>query len=258
MHKNDRYRLILTEVARRSVSTPSYLADLLGVSEATVRRDLIDLDEQGKLKRLRGGVEAIEPPKTTPLLNSPLSHALTVNTKAKRLIGQAAAQLVQDNDSIIITPGSTTLLFAEYIANTYFHVLTNSFAIAHYLLENSKSSVHVTNGKIYRHQNLIISQVDMDNGDHFFASKIFLGATAINEMGIMETDPQIARCIASLINKAQEVILLIDSSKFNTNRNILVAKLEKIDHIITNDNLDPKIVGWIEQAGCKLTLVPNP
>lgn len=256
MHKNDRYRLILNEVERRPVSTPAYLAELLGVSEATVRRDLIALDNQGRLKRLRGGVEAIRPPATIPLIGRPLEHSKTINVAAKNTIAKAAAELIEEGDSIIIAAGSTTLMLAEHIREKYFHVMTNSFAIAQYLLGHSKCSVNVPSGKIYRDQNLILSPFDSDGRKHFFASKIFLSAQAVNEVGIMESDPQISRSVASLIPQAKQVILLADSSKFNTSKNIIVCTLDTFDKVITNDDIDEDTIQWIENAGCCLIRVP--
>ena len=86
MHEVERHRIILAEVEEKPIATLGYLVELLGASEATVRRDINELHQQRKLKKVRGGAEALHPPSNTALVGRPYSVNQTINATAKREI----------------------------------------------------------------------------------------------------------------------------------------------------------------------------
>lgn len=256
MHEKERHRIILDCVQRQPVATVSQLVDLLGASEATIRRDIAQLHKEKKLRRIRGGAEAINPSSSVGLAGRPFSVNETLNVKKKRMIAKAATELCADGDSIIINGGTTTFQMTAYLRNRSLQVLTNSWPIAEYLFANTRNSITLPGGRLYREQNIILSPFREDVSRHFHASYMFLGATGIGPMGVMEADPQIVQAEEKLIHQAERIVVLADSSKFSKRSSLIVCPLNRIDTIITDDGINKASRKMLEDAGIKL-LIPD-
>ena len=102
MHEKERHRIILSAVQDRPVVTVLDVCNLTGASEATVRRDIATLHMQKKLRRVRGGAEAITPPQFVGLAGRPFAVNETMRIKEKQAIARAAVDLCEDGESIII------------------------------------------------------------------------------------------------------------------------------------------------------------
>ncbi|MCF6302449.1 MAG: DeoR/GlpR family DNA-binding transcription regulator, partial [Devosiaceae bacterium] len=214
MHEKERHRIILSAIQTRPVATVQDMVEITGASEATIRRDIAALHVQGKLRRVRGGAEAINPPSQTGLVGRPYKVNEAINLPLKRAIAREAVALCQDGDSIIINGGTTTCQMVDHLAAYQMQVFTNSFPIAEHLLHHSKNSVLLPGGAIYREQNIILSPFNNDVSQHFYAKKMFMGAQAIGPLGIMEADPLLIQAELKLIGQADELIVLADASKF--------------------------------------------
>ena len=108
MHETERHRIILSAVQERPVVTVTDLCALTGASEATIRRDIAQLHVQKKLRRVRGGAEAIAPPSFVGINARPFAVNETIHAAEKRAIAKAAVELCDDGDAIIINGGTTT------------------------------------------------------------------------------------------------------------------------------------------------------
>ena len=144
MHEKERHRIILSAVEERPVVTVLDLCSLTGVSEATIRRDISTLHMQKRLRRVRGGAEAITPPQFVGLAGRPFAVNETLKTAEKQAIARAAVDMCSDGDSIIINGGTTTFQMVHPLARRRMQVFTNSFPIAEHLLKHSKNTVMVT------------------------------------------------------------------------------------------------------------------
>ncbi|WP_240316944.1 DeoR/GlpR family DNA-binding transcription regulator [Saccharospirillum mangrovi] len=255
MHEVERHRIILAEVDEKPIATLGYLVELLGASEATVRRDINELHRQGKLKKVRGGAEALHPPANTSLVGRPYSVNQMINAKAKRAIARAAVDLLEDGMSVTISGGTTTNFMAEFMRSRKLQVLTNSFVMAEQLVKRSKCVVTLPGGSVYREQNIILSPFPNDVSSRFYASMLFIGAQGVGPQGVMEADPQIVQAVMKLMDQADRRVLLVDSSKFENRSNLIVCPLSRVDIVITDDGIDPKSRKMIEDAGCQLTIV---
>ena len=159
LHETERHRVIIAAVQTRSVVTVADICEVTGSSEATIRRDIAALDLRGEVRRVRGGAEAINPPEQTALMGRPFSVNQTINIEQKRAIARAAAELCQDGEPIIINGGTTTYQMVHFLTGRRLSVFTNSFAIAEYLIHNSRNSVVIPGGTVYREQNVILFDI---------------------------------------------------------------------------------------------------
>ncbi|MEP5759387.1 MAG: DeoR/GlpR family DNA-binding transcription regulator [Litoreibacter sp.] len=256
MHEKERHRIILSAVGDRPVATVVDLCNLTGVSEATIRRDISTLHMQQLLRRVRGGAEAITPPQFVGLAGRPFAVNETMKTREKQAIARAAAGLCEDGDSIIINGGTTTFQMVHPLAGRRLQVFTNSFPIAEHLLKHSKNSVMVSGGMLYREQNIILSPFDNDVTRNFYAKRMFMGAHGIGHIGLMEADPLLVQAEQKLIGQADELIVLVDSSKFEQRSSLVLCQLQRIDTIITDDGISDKTAAMLEAAGINLIATP--
>jgi len=255
MHEIERQRLILGEVADRPVVTVSQLVDLTGASEATIRRDINALHLEGKLRKVRGGAEALHPPQLVGIGGRSFAVSEEMNAAEKRAIAEAAVDLCEDGDSIIINGGTTTFQMVDRLASRRMQILTNSFAIAEHLVRTSKNSIVLPGGAIYREQSLILSPFENDVTRNFYARRMFMSAKGVSRIGVMEGDPLLIQAEQKLINQADELILLVDSSKFERRSALILCPLDRVDTIITDSGVSSRDAKMITEAGVKLIVV---
>lgn len=257
MHESERHRIILSAVQEKPVVTVQEMVMLTESSEATIRRDIATLHVQKKLRRVRGGAESISPPQFVGLAGRTFSVNETMNASKKRAIAIKAVELCEDGDPIIINGGTTTFQMVHSLASRRLQVFTNSFPIAEHLLKHSKNTVVVSGGVIYREQNIILSPFDNDVTRNFYAKRMFMGAQGLSPLGLMEADPLLIQAEQKLINQADELIVLADSSKFTKRSSLILCPLDRISKIITDDGIDDKSANMLESAGVELIVAAN-
>ena len=114
LHERERKQLILRLVRKQAVVAVGALVEATGASSATVRRDLTSLEVAGLVRRVHGGVEAIDEPKSPVLETRGFAASRTLNVDRKRAIARAAVNLCTDGQSIIINAGSTTFRWSNH------------------------------------------------------------------------------------------------------------------------------------------------
>jgi len=252
MHEKERHRIILSEVQGKPVVTVPELVELTGASEATIRRDIAALHVQQRLRRVRGGAEALTPPQFVGLAGRPFSVNEALNASKKRAIARQAVALCGDGEPIIINGGTTTFQMVHFLTHHRMPVLTNSFVIAEHLLRNSKNTVLLPGGTIYREQNIILSPFDNDVTRNFYARRMFMGAQGLGPLGLTEGDPLLIQAEQKLIDQADELIVLADSSKFRQRSSLILCPLARITTVITDDGLEDREAKMLEAAGVGL------
>lgn len=258
MHEKERHRIILSGVQDRPVVTVADLCALTGASEATVRRDISALHLQKKLRRVRGGAEALNPTHFPALAGRPFRVNETLRIEQKRAIARAAVELCEDGDPIIINGGTTTFQMVHPLATRRLQVFTNSFPIAEHLLKHSKNTVLLPGGVVYPEQNIILSPFENDVTRNFYARRMFMGAQGIGPLGIMEADPLLIQAEQKLIGQADELVLLVDSTKFDARSSLVLCALDRIDVLITDDGISDRTASMLEAADVTLIVArPN-
>ena len=255
MHERDRQRLILSAAEDRSLVTVAELTELTGASEATIRRDINTLDDQGRLRRVRGGAEALVPRQFPGLAGRPFAMNAAFSRPEKIAIARAAAVLNEDGDPIIINGGTTTYEMVHFLVSKRLKILTNSLPIATHLLDHSQNQLLMPGGAIYREQNIVLSSFQDDASGHFWARRMFMGCQGIAPIGIMEVDPLVVRAEEKLMKRADELVVLADSTKFEGRSSLVLCPLERIDTVITDDKIGDRNAAMVEAAGVQLIVV---
>jgi DeoR family transcriptional regulator, ulaG and ulaABCDEF operon transcriptional repressor len=257
MHERERWQLILTQVRKRGVIRVRELVGATGASSATLRRDLVKLEEMAQVRRVHGGIESVAAAEQSHLATRPFGISQTLNAQKKRDVAKAAAALCENGDSIIINAGSTTWYMAEFLRTRRMQILTNSFPISQELMATSENRIVLPGGEVYREQGIILSPFDEDAIQHFTASMMFMSCFSITQMGIIEGDPLIARAEAKLLSRAEKLVVIADSSKFQPRGSMAVCQLQRVHTLITNGDAPEQLLDHVRSLGVNVILAES-
>ncbi len=236
------------------------LENRLDASSATLRRDLKRLAKEGQIDRVRGGARLVDPDdqgggvKADHLTGVPFHENIKRMKEQKQAIGRKAAELCSHGSAVMIDGGSTTLQMCPHLAGLELQVLTNSLYIVAALLQQEGTRVQIPGGSVFREQNIILSAADDDLMPRLHAPQLFMGAAAVGKRGIMQADIMLVEAERRLIGRAEEVILLVDHSKFHSSSGSVVCELGKIDKVITDDGIDSRDVEMLNAVGVEVTI----
>jgi len=259
MHASQRETLILEALAPTGFISYRDLETRLSASPATIRRDLARLEEAGRIARVHGGAKLVPDPADRPaartgLLGTPFDLAITQNLAAKQAIGRAAAGLCEPGEGIMIDGGTTTLQMCPHLDGLDCQVLTNSLHIVDALLPQPGTRILVPSGAVFREQNIILAPAGEDSMPRFHAPKLFMGAAAVGPRGVMQQDVILVAAERRLIERADQVILLVDSTKFVLSSGAIVCGLGEVDVLITDSGVTAPQIAMIEAAGIRLVV----
>jgi DeoR family transcriptional regulator, fructose operon transcriptional repressor len=246
-------RLRITEYVRQHESgivTVLELSQLLAVSDMTIRRDLAFLERQSVLRRVHGGAVAYQQSDG----DKPFNYRSTRSDPQKKIIGWLAAQLVCDDERVILDAGTTTLQVAINLAcKSRLTVITNSVPIANELSPCTNIVIILLGGIIKHHEGCTVGSMVRQSLSLLSADKCFLSATSFSlRMGAMETDMADTEVKQAMLRSAGENILVVDSTKFDVSSLIQVAPLKQINKIVTDDGLPAEAVKAIEAEGVEV------
>lgn len=256
MHAAERERLILRLIDERGFVSFQDLDRQVDASPATLRRDLDKLETAGRIVRVRGGAQLPEgaKPDVPRLRGAPFDENVGRHRSAKQAIGRAAAALCKPRESVIIDGGSTTLQMCAHLAGLELQVLSNSLHIIDALLPQTGTRVAIPAGVVFREQNIVLSPFEDDGMSRYRASKMFMGAAAIGSYGVMQTDLVLAQAERRLYERATELVVLVDSSKFEGPAGHGVFELADIDIIVTDAGIKPAQRKMLKAAGIDLVI----
>lgn len=260
MINHARRKKLLAILGDQGRATVAQLEQRLSASAATIRRDIAALAEGGQLVKLHGGAQRLEPQTARGLIGSSFADNQAQHPQCKRAIARRAAAMCGNGETVIINGGSTTHMMAPFLADARLTILTNSFLLAQELLTHSDNEVLLPGGKVYREHNLIVSPFDNDTIQNHYASRMFIGACAVSPRGLLESDPLLVRAEIQLLKQADEVVALVDSSKFRSRQaGLIICPLARIARLVTDRGVDAQSLEMLQAQGVEVIVVdPDP
>lgn len=256
MNESDRHRHILEFLKERPFATVRELGEVIDASPATIRRDIGKLHDEGRVRKVFGGIASTEAPASERLSARPFQENQMLGVAAKQAIAAAAEKLVADGDSLIINGGTTCYLFAERLAHRNVRIYTNSLPLAAKLGEHGSCHLTISGGDLYREPGVIYAAHSAP--PEYYASKLFVGAQALGAFGVMESNPLIAREVEKLLTRTDEVVVLADSRKFGLRARYNVISLARIGTLVTDDGLSLDNRKMLEDGGIKVIVAEVP
>lgn len=234
-----RRALLMTLINESGYAQAANLAEELGVSQLTIRRDLQLMEKEGLVIRKRGGAISRNKSVTMEL---PYSIKRLQNLEIKKRIAKAALTMVEDGNSIILDSGSTTYALAQrLVAKNRLSVVTNDLYIATKLAANPDINLICTGGvaraNVFSLQGALAELCIRD----LRVEITFLGADAIHKNGgIFNVNIDEVPIKQAMIDAATKVVLIVDSSKFKVRGFARICDLSRIDTVITDDGMAAK------------------
>lgn len=209
------------------------LKDALGVSIATIRRDLSELESRGLLKRTHGG--ALVTNQVTR--DNAVSVREVVNAEQKGRIADAAAKMVVDGDAVMIDGGTTSLLVARRLAaNSSLTFVTNCIDVLSTLTAAKASKLHFIGGEYLDINHSFGGPLAAEQVRRFNVDKVFLSVSSVDHRRglICTASPQAACVQQAMIDVAQMTVVVADHSKFNRTALAVIAPLDRVDYVVTD------------------------
>ncbi len=228
----ERSEIIISLLEQKNTVSTKELIKILKVSEATVRRDLDSLEDEGKISRVHGGaiLRKFETEEDNVEKKS-ISNILEKNQVAK-----TAASLIKDKEFIYLDAGTTTFAMIPYLKGKDITVVTNGLSHIDELLKNKINS-YLIGGHIKESTRALVGSIALNNLESVNFSKVFIGANGVDlKFGFTTPDIEEARLKSKAIENAVEAYILADNSKFGK---VYFSKIVGLDSAtIITDNIE--------------------
>jgi len=249
-----RHAAIMQIVGEEGTSTIAELAERLGVSQESIRRDVRPLTSAEKLVKVHGAV-------TLPhhFAEAPFEKRMRENAKAKRAIARYAAAKVSDGDSVMFDTGTTTSLVArELLVRKNLTVVTNSSDIARTLATVNGNTVYMAGGKLHGDNGAAFGALAVDFLNSFSVRFSFISIGAIDPVaGAMDYHLEEAQIAHAVLGQGETSYIVSDSSKYKRRGLVQVCGFDGFDGLITNEQPPAGIVEQLAEAETRLEVVAH-
>lgn len=275
MYSEERKAEILTLISQRGSIDVNMLAEMFKTSRETIRRDLTDLERKGALKRTHGGAVALS---DSPAINralagqmaaqadyppeSPIGERGVRQAEEKKRICQEAAKHIRPGDIIFIDNSSTMIYLPHYLPTGMdVTIITNSvgFLVEAAKIQGNHNWLLICLGGVFKSSNLSVHGSDtLKNAEPYYPSKTFTSCASVSAQNrIADASMHEIEIKRMMIERAQEVYLLADHTKFEKAGQIYLCNVDEVDTIITDsefampEGLEP----LLEKSGIRLIIV---
>lgn len=248
-----RHQAILELLEKENYVSVSQLCDLFEVSAVTIRKDLKLLEDKGLLFRTHGGATI-----QNPYINDRhLSEKEKLNVTEKEAIAKAAVELIKPNDSIMIASGTTMQSLAMALnIDGPLNVTTSSLNVAIELTKSPYYDILQLGGNVRHSSSSVTGHFSQAILENISCNLLFLGVDGIDvNHGCTTTSLEEAMLNKKMIESAQKIIVLADSSKFNRKGFGKICDISEIHQIITDSGISQTLAKEIKGLGIQLTIV---
>ncbi len=241
---------IVNIIRQRDHATVNELAELLNTSRETIRRDLTELARAGKVQKFHGGA-------SLPVLvgEGPFRHRMAVNATAKMEIAATAIELISPGETILIDTGSTTFYFAEKLAEIPdLTVVTNSTKIARVMSGGQGAArTFLLGGEFHSDNRQTVGSMAISQVQSFRAHHAILTVGAVDtRTGVMDFSIEEAQLARAMVEQAENITLLVDSSKFNQIASFEVCGLKKVTNLVCEKAPTGSMHSALTEAGVNI------
>jgi ribose transport system substrate-binding protein len=238
----------------------SELAKHLDVSEGTIRNDLAALDEEHLVMRVRGGAvarsEAHSWSPGWPPLHSEYSEHSDLRADSKQRIARWAAEIIENGDTILLDASNTVMYMAAFLRDhRNLTVVTNGIDVARRFAENISNTVILIGGILSSDGISVTGTVSEKLLNDLHVRRAFVSCSGFSvDTGLTEVDIRQAQIKSLMMRRAQEVIALVDSSKFGKVGITPFATIDQVSHIFTDSDVSADVIDQLREIGIELTV----
>jgi DeoR/GlpR family transcriptional regulator of sugar metabolism len=250
----ERQNQLVELVNEKGRLTVPELSERFGVSETTIRRDLAALAARNLVRRTHGGVMRVG---TVATSEAPIVQRQSEHAAEKERIGAAAAELIQDGETLLIAGGSTGYAVARHLAqHNHLTIITESLLVVQELLRQGQHKLIMLGGSVDPNEHAVRGTLARQMLEQFTVDKVIIGARAVSiSRGISAESPEEAEFLQTYIERGDHVILVTASNKFHISALASLSPLSVINTLVTDDGLDDDIAHKIQELGVYLITV---
>jgi DeoR/GlpR family transcriptional regulator of sugar metabolism len=230
----------------------SDLAVALNVSGETIRRDLLELQDQGLINRTYGGASrpfALEPSR---------SDRRRVMIAEREAIAMAVSSMIFPKEVLMLGGGATTYHVARFLAarNSDITVITHDFACASALGTNPTIRVLFCAGRFHAGEGYLLGSQTIASINSYEANRAIVGATGVGVRGIYDADEEAGAVYAAMIHRAAQSIVVADHSKFDQLAVAICAPWSALDRFVTDRQPSGALAQTLREAGTEVVVAP--
>ena len=224
------------------------LSEQLGVSPATIRRDLVRLEEEGRLTRVHGGAVADEG-------DQPFAEVAEVRVAEKDAIAATAAALIEDGQSVLLDIGTTAYRLARQLHGRRLTVITSNLVVYEELADDEGIVLVLLGGMVRREYRSLVGFLTEDSLRQLHADWVFLGTSGVRPGGqVMDTTVVEVPVKRAMIAAGERIVLLADAAKFPGTGMAKVCGPEDLDVVVTDAELSAAMRLVLEEAGVRVVV----
>ncbi|MFJ7077163.1 DeoR/GlpR family DNA-binding transcription regulator [Streptomyces sp. NPDC098781] len=243
-----RHQLILRALRAGGPAAVTDLSEQLGVSPATVRRDLLKLEEDGLLTRVHGGAVVEEG-------DQPFAEVAGVRVAEKDAIAERAAAMIQDGQSVLLDIGTTAFRLARRLHGRRLTVITSNLVVYEELADDDGIELVLLGGMVRREYRSLVGFLTEDNLRQLHADWLFLGTSGVRPGGhVMDTTVVEVPVKRAMIKASDRIVLLADAAKFPGHGMAKVCGPEDLDVVVTNAPVDTVTHSSLQEAGVEVVV----
>ncbi len=252
MHAEERRQLITDELRRRGRVSVSRLAVAYDVTPETVRRDLVELEQRGELRRIHGGAVATDRIRLEPAVAERAGH---MAAEKARIAEAALAQLPGDEGTVLLDAGTTTgALVERFPTDRRLTVVTNAVPHALRLAALPNVTVIVVGGRLRARTLANVDDFAVDMVRDLRVDVAFVATNGISERGCSTPDPAEAAVKRVLVGAGDRVVLLADHTKFGAEHFVRFAGLADLDVVVTDSGVERNDLLALEAADLEVVV----
>lgn len=230
-NKEERFKYIIDNINLKNVLQVTDLAEILNVSEVTIRKDLKELEDKKKLHRVYGGATNIK----SSIKKSRYEERRNKNTKDKKSLAQIASTFINNNMNIFLDAGTTTKEIIPYLENTHgIYVITYDVEIAYLLSKYNNVTTYILGGEIENRTYSTLSIDTVERISKFRADLVFVGTDAFDNEYAYSTNDIRSNIKTRMIENSRLKVLVADSSKYGYRGLTAFSSLNNFDYVITD------------------------
>ncbi len=237
-------------VQTRGFAALGELAESLDVSESTIRRDLEHLEQIGDARRTHGGVFWTGESATMRIFQTRRDDRWS----SKRAIGEAAATLIEDHDTVLLDGGSTTYELARQLVDRPLQIVTNSLPVAHLLSSSQSIDLVMIGGCVRGRTAVAIGPLADEMLKRVSVSKAFLSVAGITQRGYFNSDMMLVESEKAMLAATDQSIVVADSSKFGKVSLSRLCGLDDVDVVVTDTALESHWNDQLASGGVDVVL----
>jgi len=245
-----RHELILRALRADGPITVTVLAERIGASQATIRRDLLQLEDEGLLKRVYGGA--------VPVVgqDDPFTDVAGVRVEAKDAVAAYCAGLVRDGQTVLLDIGTTAHRISRQLRGRALTVITSNLAVYEELQDDKDIQLVLLGGVVRRDYRSLVGFLTEDNLRQVRADILFLGTSGVRPDGqILDTTAVEVPVKRAMIAASDTVVLAADAAKFPGSGMARVCGPEDLDVVVTNAPADATTCASLAEASVEVVEV---